>query len=110
MDRQWMDAVDHGGPVSGPDAPDIICVSHLRWGFVYQRPQHVLSRFARRRRVFFLEEPTFGAGRTSLDIDRPVDGVNVVTPRLSDADAVDPLGTQRRLIDELVSTSQIERY
>lgn len=36
---------------------DLVCVSHLRWDFVYQRPQHLLSRCARERRVFFIEEP-----------------------------------------------------
>src|SRR5690349_16108330 len=36
---------------------DLVCFSHLRWGFVFQRPQHLMSRFARRRRVFFIEEP-----------------------------------------------------
>src|ERR1700730_18111410 len=37
----------------------IIALSHLRWDFVYQRPQHVLSRLARSRRVLFVEEPLF---------------------------------------------------
>jgi UDP-galactopyranose mutase len=36
---------------------DLVCFSHLRWDFVYQRPQHLMSRFARHRRVFFFEEP-----------------------------------------------------
>jgi len=35
---------------------DLVCYSHLRWGFVYQRPQHLMSRFARERRVYFIEE------------------------------------------------------
>lgn len=37
----------------------VICFSHLRWDFVYQRPQHLLSRFARRHPVVFIEEPIF---------------------------------------------------
>ena len=36
---------------------DLLVFSHLRWDFVYQRPQHLMSRFARDRRVFFIEEP-----------------------------------------------------
>jgi UDP-galactopyranose mutase len=36
---------------------DIIVFSHLRWNFVFQRPQHLLSRLASGRRVFFIEEP-----------------------------------------------------
>ncbi|MBY0508371.1 MAG: glycosyltransferase [Bryobacteraceae bacterium] len=35
----------------------IIVFSHLRWNFVYQRPQHVLSRLARQRPVLVIEEP-----------------------------------------------------
>ncbi|MDQ2746189.1 MAG: glycosyltransferase family 1 protein, partial [Acidobacteriota bacterium] len=31
---------------------DLVCLSHLRWDFVYQRPQHLMSRFAGQRRVF----------------------------------------------------------
>ena len=37
---------------------DLICFSHLRWGFVFQRPQHLMARFAKHRRVFFFEEPS----------------------------------------------------
>ncbi|MBK8020797.1 MAG: glycosyltransferase [Chloroflexi bacterium] len=36
---------------------DLVCISHLRWDFVWQRPQHLLSRLARHYRVFFVEEP-----------------------------------------------------
>src|SRR5688572_20968264 len=39
------------------DRPDLICFSHLRWDFVFQRPQHLMSRFGHDRRVFFIEEP-----------------------------------------------------
>lgn len=38
-------------------APDLLCFSHLRWDFVTQRPQHLLTRAAKERRVFFWEEP-----------------------------------------------------
>src|SRR4029078_7534732 len=34
----------------------LICFSHLRWDFVLQRPQHLMRRFAKDRRVFFFEE------------------------------------------------------
>ncbi len=36
---------------------DIVCFSHLRWDFVWQRPQHLLSRLSEDARVFFVEEP-----------------------------------------------------
>jgi glycosyltransferase involved in cell wall biosynthesis len=37
----------------------IVCFSHLRWDFVYQRPQHLLSRFAKHTHLYFFEEPVF---------------------------------------------------
>ena len=36
---------------------DLIVFCHLRWDFVYQRPQHIISRLARDRRVLVVEEP-----------------------------------------------------
>jgi glycosyltransferase involved in cell wall biosynthesis len=36
---------------------DLICISHLRWDFVWQRPQHLLSRLAQQYRLLFVEEP-----------------------------------------------------
>ncbi|RRV10607.1 glycosyltransferase family 1 protein [Pseudomonas sp. v388] len=35
----------------------LLCLSHLRWGFVYQRPQHLMSRLAQDYDVAFFEEP-----------------------------------------------------
>jgi UDP-galactopyranose mutase len=35
----------------------LVVFSHLRWDAVYQRPQHLLSRFARVQPVFVIEEP-----------------------------------------------------
>ena len=35
----------------------ILVFSHLRWDSVYQRPQHLMSRFAAHQRVIFIEEP-----------------------------------------------------
>ena len=38
---------------------DILCFSYLRWGGVFQRPQHLLSRLARTHRLFLIEEPEY---------------------------------------------------
>lgn len=61
---------------------DLICFSHLRWDFVFQRPQHLLTRAARDRRVFFIEEPVFDDGRMHLEISERDGGVQVVVPHL----------------------------
>lgn len=36
---------------------DLIVFSHLRWQFVTQRPQHILTIMAKSRKVIFIEEP-----------------------------------------------------
>src|SRR5215212_6277769 len=59
---------------------DIVCVSHLRWDFVFQRPQHLLSRAARQGRVLYVEEPIFDAGPARLIVTDREHGVRVVVP------------------------------
>lgn len=61
---------------------DVICFSHLRWSFVFQRPQHLLSRCAKTRRVFYVEEPIFEDGPTRLELTQDTSGVQVVVPHL----------------------------
>ncbi|PZA08868.1 MULTISPECIES: glycosyltransferase family 1 protein [unclassified Meiothermus] len=61
---------------------DIVCFSHLRWNFVYQRPQHLMGRAAQRHRVVFVEEPIFGSeSEPRLETYRD-GGVHVATPHL----------------------------
>lgn len=36
--------------------PAIICFSHLRWDFVWQRPQQIMSRLEKDHRILFWEE------------------------------------------------------
>ena len=80
---------------------DVVCLSHLRWDFVFQRPQHLMTRCARRHRVFFVERPLFDTAEPRLDVYQR-DGVRVVVPHL-------PTGDDRRadeatgpLLDDLL--------
>ena len=50
--------------------PDILCFSHLRWNFVYQRPQHLLSRFGKKQRVIYIEEPEHSDKKDHYRIQR----------------------------------------
>lgn len=62
----------------------LVCYSHLRWNFVYQRPQHLLSRFVPEHAVYFIEEPLpTDAPADHYDSERTPDGVTVLVPRLS---------------------------
>ncbi|MGZ5179016.1 MAG: glycosyltransferase [Ramlibacter sp.] len=61
----------------------LIVFSHLRWNFVYQRPQHLLSRLASRWRVVFIEEPMLGEAEQRLERFSPAEGVEVWRPHVS---------------------------
>ena len=58
----------------------IIVFSHLRWDFVYQRPQHLLSRLAENYKIVFFEEPLFNAGGSFLKGSFPAPNITVFKP------------------------------
>ena len=58
---------------------DLVVFSHLRWNFVYQRPQHLLSRLARSRRVLFIEEPMYTTAAPHIQLNSPCAGVTVLS-------------------------------
>ena len=90
---------------------DLLCFSHLRWDFVYQRPQHLLSRFAKSDRVFYIEEPEFGSVDDHYDLSPTKDKVVVVKLRLaSDASQNDVIERQRKLVDSLLRDEKISEY
>lgn len=93
------------------DAADLICLSHLRWNFVFQRPQHLMTRFARERRVFFVEEPVVaGRAEPELEIKR-ISTVWVVTPRLPEGLAPYELTrVMRTLLDDFLAEKRIDDY
>ncbi len=55
---------------------NLLCFSHLRWDFVYQRPQHLLTRFSKIFNVYFFEEPV------SENIDHPFLAISVINDNL----------------------------
>ncbi len=60
--------------------PLLVCHSHLRWDWVYQRPQHLLSRLARHGPVVVEEEPVFDDRPPGLDVLPVAPGVTVLRP------------------------------
>ena len=65
----------------------IVVFSHLRWDFVLQRPQHLLTRLSARHPVVFIEEPVHTGDREGWDCSRPEPGVLVCRPRTRLAEA-----------------------
>lgn len=91
---------------------DLICFSHLRWNFVYQRPQHLLSRFAKQFRVFFIEEPIFDAtDEPFIQITNPIENLNVVVPHLPAGKAEEvTVSTQKELLNKMFVEKEIINY
>ena len=87
---------------------DIVCLSHLRWNFVFQRPQHLLSRAVQERRVLFVEEPLYGDGPPRWNVDVSSEGVTVAVPHLPDG--TNPDDALRSMIDALLSEQNIDNY
>src|SRR4026209_498033 len=85
-------------------APLLVCFSHLRWDFVWQRPQHLLSRAAKQYRVLFVEEPVFKtAAAPHMDMSHRPGGVTVAVPVLTEGlSEAQILRWQRKLLDELL--------
>jgi len=91
---------------------DVVCLSHLRWAFVFQRPQHLLSRFARSHRVYFVEEPvpTDGVPRMERHVC-PETGVNVMVPQMPRGLSPATCETiQKLLLNNMLLENQISKY
>ena len=89
---------------SDPSRPTLLCFSHLRWNFVFQRPQHLMSRFGRQMAVVFWEEPVeVGRHDTAYLQVREADGhpnVRIVVPHVPEGLADDKREeTLRRLLE-----------
>ena len=90
---------------------DIVCVSHLRWNFVFQRPQHLLTRAASGGRVVYVEEPIGTNGEPRCDIRTDPSGVHVVVPMLPvGLDAAARQATLARMVADVASASCDSHY
>lgn len=80
----------------------LIVFSHLRWSGVYQRPQHLLSRFARDIPVTVIEEPMFLFEEGAEGYLQVVNdgGVTVLTPMLPMASALG-IGFRQEIIEDI---------
>jgi UDP-galactopyranose mutase len=83
--------------INRPEHSDVVFFSHLRWDFVFQRPQHIASRWGNDCRVYFWEEPLDDGFSPWLEL-RTRGPVTVLVPHIR-RDDPDPAGTQRTLLD-----------
>ncbi|HVK97251.1 MAG TPA: glycosyltransferase family 1 protein [Flavisolibacter sp.] len=90
---------------------DLLCFSHLRWGFVFQRPNHLLTRFSKHQRVFFFEEPIFSNNEEKLHIENYNENLFVVTPYIKEGlSGEEVIKKQQSFITNLMRNMNINRY
>ena len=91
----------------------LVVFSHLRWDFVYQRPQQLLSRLAVELPVLYVEEPMLHDGPPQLECHHPCRGVTVLRPRLpgkAPGFHDDNIPLLRALVRGYLQTSRIGDY
>ena len=86
----------------------LLCLSHLRWGFVYQRPQHLMSRLAADYDVLFFEEPIYeGHAAPRLESHAAAPGVTLLVPQLpAGMHETQAIRAQRELLDAYLAKQQ----
>ncbi|MDB5191393.1 MAG: glycosyltransferase family 1 protein [Segetibacter sp.] len=96
----------------GKGPSTLICFSHLRWDFVYQRPQHLLSRFATMFDVYFIEEPHFDASNEpTLSFKLKADNLWVVTPHLpANTSKENSEKIQKTILDKFVKKRNLQDF
>jgi Glycosyl transferases group 1 len=89
---------------------DFLVLSHLRWNFVFQRPQQLMTRCSKANRVFFWEEPIFDAEVASVAVEEACDGVLVAVPHLPPGLPDDEIcRIQEWMLGEFVAERGLER-
>ena len=92
-------------------AADVVCFSHLRWHFVMQRPQHLLTRAARTGRVFFWEEPVWHEKLTNgawLEVLEESASLRIMRPHLENG--ADSVAAQRKMLAEMLERFAITGF
>jgi UDP-galactopyranose mutase len=91
----------------------VVIFSHLRWNFVYQRPQHLLSRLASRWRIVFIEEPLPNAEQPHMEHLAPAPGVEVWRPHVTGEHFGfhdDHIPELQRLVADAMEQQQVRDY
>jgi glycosyltransferase involved in cell wall biosynthesis len=105
-----INTVYTSGSYPAKDVQDLICFSHLRWNFVYQRPQHLLGRAAKQYRIWFIEEPIWG-DELRMSSCQQADGLTVLIPHLPHGTSPEEtLQLQRQLLDEFIQRERISNF
>jgi len=93
--------------------PDLICFAHLRWDFVFQRPQHLLTRFSKQIRVYYIEEPFFDTDQAAgyLEVRSRGEQLWVLTPHFPGGRSAEENDqAQQALLKQFMQEQQITDF
>lgn len=90
----------------------VLCFSHLRWNFVYQRPQHLLCRCQEVCDVHFWEEPIFKPlENAELHVETDPCGLKVITPLMPEGiDRTASINVERKLLNQYLEQKRIKTF
>lgn len=91
----------------------LVVFSHLRWDFVYQRPQHLLQRLATHYRVYFFEEPIADAAEPYLEQSEPIPNLIVCRPHTPSGPAGfhdQQISAEQQLLKTLIEHEGLDDY
>ena len=88
----------------------VLCFSHLRWKFVYQRPQHLMTRFANESNVFYFEEHLFHNYDDDYLVQSISENLKVIVPHLNREDTSDYTLRIKAIIDKFIGDEKIKNY
>ena len=94
------------------ETSDLLVFSHLRWDYIFQRQLQVLSRYAKHRRVYFIEEAILGVTNEPRLYIKTADAkLNIIVPYLPNGLSDSEVNTSMRLmLDELLLDEDIENF
>ncbi|MFN8288065.1 MAG: glycosyltransferase [Chitinophagales bacterium] len=83
MLKELLDTTGKKKTINKEDNYDIVVFCHLRWDFVYQRPQHIISRLAANQRVLFVEEPVGIHSLKTSELRKVDDNLTILQPQVN---------------------------
>lgn len=86
------------------ETTDLGCLASQSWDLAHFRPCQLMSRFARHRRVYYIEPPAFDSRVPYLRVSHQKNGLRIITPHL-DTGAPHML---RALLSELFDEQTIQ--
>ena len=85
---------DGGISAQNENAYDMVVFCHLRWDFVYQRPQHLISRMAKDQKILLIEEPWFREHEEGSRLTKINDNLHVLQPNVRHIEEIETVLAQ----------------